>query len=673
MDAHSGVTEMKPIYGVLVLLLLFAGVQGAVGAGEFVYERSWGTFGSGVGQFKAPTGVAVSSEGYVYVTDTGNNRVQRFTTDGRFLRTWGTWGVGAGQFKSPIGISVEAYPSVGKDQAKIVDSANDRVQWCSFWYEGDYTPWAGIYQGSGYTSPYGIVQWYDREHITDERGDWWLVSDRGQNQLCLWPNAYLNLKPNITWGVSGSAPGQFLQPSGLAVRSVFLYNWHDVVLDNEWMHLVYVVDTNNHRYQNISMYRDDHWDTVHIGDWIQVVGGYGSSAGRFNRPTGIAYSRDFLFVTDSGNNRVQVFRENGDYYTEFGGYGSGDGQFNNPTGIAVDGEGNIYVADTGNNRVVKYSSTPHPEFNAVPRKGYAPLTVQFTDTSGGANPVQWQWAFGDNTYSGLQNPTHEYAGIGTYSVSLDVRTVMDVHQEITKTDFISVLPLWNGLMRYEAEDFDQSGYHDTTHGNSGGAYNLIDDVDIVALPGDDRYAVTDTREGEWTRYTVGNTRSAQNAYPTNCTYPLALRVKATRAGRSIDVQVNGVTTTTLTVRASSLGFSWVNTTVELPPGMSTLTFIHHERNFDPPELDFDYFTLDPSSAVVGIRAVPDAPPLVPTDTDGDGLYDDVNGNGRRDFADVVLFFNQMTWIADHEPVGLFDYNGNGRIDFADVTWLFNNL
>ena len=63
----------------------------------------------------------------------------------------------------------------------------------------------------------------------------------------------------------------------------------------------------------------------------------------------------------------------------------------------------------------------------------------------------------------------------------------------------------------------------------------------------------------------------------------------------------------------------------------------------------------------------------PRDTDSDRLYDDVNGNGRPDFADVVLYFNQMTWIAANEPLTAFDYNGNGRIDFADVVWLFNNL
>jgi PKD repeat protein len=63
----------------------------------------------------------------------------------------------------------------------------------------------------------------------------------------------------------------------------------------------------------------------------------------------------------------------------------------------------------------------------------------------------------------------------------------------------------------------------------------------------------------------------------------------------------------------------------------------------------------------------------PHDPGSDGLYEDVDGNDREDFADVVLYFNQMSWIAANEPVSAFDFNGNGRIDFADVVWLFNHL
>ena len=40
---------------------------------------------------------------------------------------------------------------------------------------------------------------------------------------------------------------------------------------------------------------------------------------------------------------------------------------------------------------------------------------------------------------------------------------------------------------------------------------------------------------------------------------------------------------------------------------------------------------------------------------------------------MVLYFNQMTWIAGKEPLMSFDYNGNQGIDFADVVWLFSNL
>ena len=66
---------------------------------------------------------------------------------------------------------------------------------------------------------------------------------------------------------------------------------------------------------------------------------------------------------------------------------------------------------------------------------------------------------------------------------------------------------------------------------------------------------------------------------------------------------------------------------------------------------------------------------MPTDKDNNRKYEDINGNGRKDFADVVLYFNQMTWLAANEPAGAldFDYNNNDRIDFADVVWLFNHL
>lgn len=80
-----------------------------------------------------------------------------------------------------------------------------------------------------------------------------------------------------------------------------------------------------------------------------------------------------------------------------------------------------------------------------------------------------------------------------------------------------------------------------------------------------------------------------------------------------------------------------------------------------------------------VHYVPAAPSVVPggsgrpADLDGDGWCEDVNGNGRSDFADVTLFFGRMEWIGISEPLPLFDFNGNDRIDFQDVVLLFRLL
>jgi DNA-binding beta-propeller fold protein YncE len=60
-------------------------------------------------------------------------------------------------------------------------------------------------------------------------------------------------------------------------------------------------------------------------------------------------------VVDSNNNRVEVFDSSGNYLSQFGSYGLAPGYFNDPTFITVDGAGYIYVSDTGNNRVEKFS------------------------------------------------------------------------------------------------------------------------------------------------------------------------------------------------------------------------------------------------------------------------------------------------------------------------------
>jgi tripartite motif-containing protein 71 len=97
---------------------------------------------------------------------------------------------------------------------------------------------------------------------------------------------------------------------------------------------------------------------VTAGSKYQFFKSFGSTGlgnGQFIRPTGIAIdSSGNVYVLDSGNNRVQKFDSGGTFIKAWGEQGTADVQFNSPTGIAVDKAGNVYVLDTGNNRIQKF-------------------------------------------------------------------------------------------------------------------------------------------------------------------------------------------------------------------------------------------------------------------------------------------------------------------------------
>lgn len=81
-------------------------------------------------------------------------------------------------------------------------------------------------------------------------------------------------------------------------------------------------------------------------------GSYGSGSGYFNYPQGLDLDGSgTVYVADTGNQRVQIFKSDGTFMSSFGSYGTAAGQFKNgPNGIAVDANGNIYVTDQGNGR-----------------------------------------------------------------------------------------------------------------------------------------------------------------------------------------------------------------------------------------------------------------------------------------------------------------------------------
>ena len=139
-------------------------VQKFTSAGVFIRGFGNGIIWSGVpptpaasnpnGWFNSPRKVAVSG-GVVYVADTNNNRIQKFTGNGGFLTKWGASGSGNGQFSSPWGIAVD-----GGGDVFVVDN-NHRVQ--KFKSDGRFvSKWASLGSGAGVldgllNSPRGIV------------------------------------------------------------------------------------------------------------------------------------------------------------------------------------------------------------------------------------------------------------------------------------------------------------------------------------------------------------------------------------------------------------------------------------------------------------------------------------------------------------------------------------
>ncbi len=92
-------------------------------AGKFI--TAWGVFGQGEtpDSFYGPRGLAVDSEGRVYVTDTGNKRIAVFDSDGNFITEFGSAGLDPGQFDEPVGVTVDKNGTV-----YVVDTWNQRIQ-----------------------------------------------------------------------------------------------------------------------------------------------------------------------------------------------------------------------------------------------------------------------------------------------------------------------------------------------------------------------------------------------------------------------------------------------------------------------------------------------------------------------------------------------------------------
>jgi predicted membrane-bound mannosyltransferase/DNA-binding beta-propeller fold protein YncE len=289
-------------------------------------DTVFGSTGVEQGQYNQPRGVAVAPDGSLYITDTGNHRIQHLKPDGTVLQVWGKQAdvskgdAPGGTFNEPWGVAVGPDGSV-----YIADTWNHRIQ--KFTADGQFiTMWGyGISQTDdpfGFYGPRGIA--------VDSKGNVF-VTDTGNKRVVVFDS---NGKFITKFGSSGSQQGQFEEPVGIA-------------LDTHGN--IYVADTWNQRIQVFTPGADGAY--TYLRSW-DINGWFGQSVN--NYPYLTVDNNGHVFATDPEGFRVLEFNTEGQFLHLWGDYGTSADRFTLPNGIAIDPQGGVWVVDSGSSRIMHF-------------------------------------------------------------------------------------------------------------------------------------------------------------------------------------------------------------------------------------------------------------------------------------------------------------------------------
>ena len=296
------------------------------------YESGWQdltarmTFGSPgpeLGQLQNPRGITVDANGFVYVADAGNQRIQKFTPEGEPVAFWDQG------FREPWDVAV------GPDGNTIyvADTWNHRIQhldmdgfildsWGTF---GEHTSPGNVGQG----------EFYGPRGITISPTGQVFVADTGNKRVQVFDSTGQFL---FLWGGGGSLSGYLEEPVGIAIGP-----------NSE----IYVADTWNRRIQVFAA------SGIYLREW--PIRGWDASdfedkyyLAAEEKPYIAVDKNGIVYVTDPSNFRVLVFDSDGDYLMSFGKQGGDESSFMLPTGIAVADDGTIYVTDAHSSRVLVF-------------------------------------------------------------------------------------------------------------------------------------------------------------------------------------------------------------------------------------------------------------------------------------------------------------------------------
>lgn len=227
-----------------------------------------GSFGTGSGQFSLPLGLAVNKAGLIFVSDSTNHRIQRFTSDGRHTLTFATQGtVKPGCLNFPEGLAV-----LGEDKLYVADCGNDRIQ--------IFSQKSGKFQTGFGRKGTNAGQFMSPRYLAvDMKNSRLLVSDTGNFRI-----------QALTF--EGRPLTQFGHPKGGSVSYPYF-----ITVDDDGF--ILVTETKLH-YVTVLTPR---------GALVRHFGSQGDAPGQFRTPYGICLNptNNHVIVTDSTSHCIQFF------------------------------------------------------------------------------------------------------------------------------------------------------------------------------------------------------------------------------------------------------------------------------------------------------------------------------------------------------------------------------